>query len=100
MIGFKGKKKVRGSSRLKHEQTQRTEELIHSKHALRRLSFSFYGEDTIKKSKQVILDNCEILDDLPVFTQPAVRVARKGVHSSRPSSGLSKSRRSGKIQSI
>jgi len=29
--------------------------------AIKRLSFSFYDQDTIKKSKQIILDNCDLI---------------------------------------
>jgi len=43
-------------------QSSQPQPLLPSKLNLRRLSFSFYGEETMRKSKQVILDNCPCIN--------------------------------------
>jgi hypothetical protein len=50
------------SSKLPHEAGQ---SFLSTKKALQKLSLSFYGEDTMKQNKQIILDNCDLLDSLP-----------------------------------
>lgn len=69
----------------------------HDKQATRRLSFSFYDEETMKKSKQIILDDCDILMELPDI-KPArrggnLRKAHKN-HKSSPRISVKKQKQS------
>ena len=60
MLAAKTKRKIRESSKQHKPLPRHTDSCINNKNMLKRLSLSFYGEDTIKKSKQIILDNCDI----------------------------------------
>ena len=68
MNSGKAKRKVREDSKHPAHPPQERNSVVSSKNVLKKLSFSFYGEDTLKKSKQIIFDNCDILQDLPFPT--------------------------------
>jgi hypothetical protein len=61
MLDLKSRRKLRAE--LQHPQPQKEKEgdLV-NKNLLKRLSFSFYGQETIKKNKQVICENYDLTD--------------------------------------
>ena len=77
MMTAKSKRKVRADSKLHSLAQTQNDPFPHSKQALKLLSLSFYGQETIKKQKQVILDDCDLGRELPVFSEPAIQKAVK-----------------------
>ena len=65
MLAAKNKRKIRADHK-QHPIPPTT--TPNDKNALKRLSFSFYGEETLKRRKQIILDNCDLITDLPILT--------------------------------
>ena len=61
MRNAKNKRQIRNDSKQRISGSQTGETLVPIKNAVKKLSFSFYGEDTLKKGKQVILDDCDFL---------------------------------------
>jgi hypothetical protein len=61
--------------------------------AIKRLSFSFYAEDTIKRSKQIILDNCDLTTELPMPTNCSRSRPLKSTRLSCQPSRLSKQKK-------
>lgn len=73
------KQKIEENSYSKFSETVHS--FISAKKALQNLSLSFYAQDTMKKSKQIIFDNCDILDELPELSK---KMRRVGSSKSKP----------------
>jgi hypothetical protein len=93
MLTTKSKRKVRGDSK-QHPQTPLSSNCFgDTRNSLKRLSFSFYGEDTIKRCKQIIFDDCGLIEDSADLNGPGRPKARKSHNPICQSQGVSKSKK-------
>jgi hypothetical protein len=77
-------KKVRKLKPEARRETKEKGELPGSLYAttlLKGLSLSFYGEDTIRKNKQIIYDNCDTSEELALIS---TLFSRQNSRESRP----------------
>ena len=100
MITSKVKRKVRADSKQHLSSQPQRNPAVNSKNVLKKLSFSFYGEETLKKSKQIIFDNCDLLQDLPVLTEANKGRPIRSYRATHAPSRMSKSKKKGSTLEI
>ncbi len=66
---FDLKKKRKSKEEMKQKNIDIKEQTDISKTAIKKLSLSFYGENIIRKDKQIIFDHYDLTDDLQLLTE-------------------------------
>lgn len=89
MMEAKLRRKIQAESKHKnsHKKTQPTT-LSNKLTATRKLSLSFYAEDTLRNHKQIILDNCDLPQDIPLVPPCITESCLKGKAALKNNFGL------------